>query len=92
MMVGVFGPEVSLITDAGARRDLSQLAAATTPDSLGPLYPVTDRLAVGEELFAAGAQTSGERRYLVSLTVQDMLRAIVVLAILGSTVMALVPK
>ena len=92
MMVGAFGPEVSLITDAGARRDLSQLAAATTPDSLGPLYPVTDRLAVGEELFAAGAQTSGERRYLVSLTVQDMLRAIVVLAILGSTVMALVPK
>jgi hypothetical protein len=90
MVAGAFGPEVSLITDAGARRDLSQLAAATTPDSLGPLYSITDRLAVGEELFAAGAQIDADRRYLASLTVHDILRAIVVLAIIGSALMALV--
>jgi len=89
MMAGAFGAEVSLIADAGARRDLPQLAAAADPPAIGALYPATDRLAVGEELYAAGAQMTGERRYLVGLMTQDVLRVILVLAILGLAVMAL---
>ncbi len=73
-MIGAFGPEVSLITDAGARRDLPQLAAAAALDALGALYPATDRLAVGEELYAAGAQMTEKRRYTISLQAQDILR------------------
>jgi hypothetical protein len=73
-MIGAFGPEVSLITDAGTRRDLPQLAAAAASDALGALYPATDRLAAGEELFAAGAQMSPKRRYTISLQAQDLLR------------------
>jgi len=88
MIGGAFGAEVSLITDAGARRDLPQLAAAADPRALGALYPATDRLAVGEELYAAGAQMTGERRYLVSLVAQDILRVILVLVILGAAVLA----
>ncbi len=84
VMSGAFGAEVSLITDAGARRDLPQLAAAVDPRAIGALYPVTDRLAVGEELYAAGAQITGKRHYLVSLVAQDILRVILVLAILGA--------
>lgn len=87
-MCGAFGAEVSLIADAGARRDLPQLAAAAAPRALGALYPATDRLAVGEELYAAGAQMTGERRYLVSLVAQDILRVILVLVILGAAVLA----
>jgi hypothetical protein len=87
--IGAFGAEVSLISDAGARRGLPQLAAAVAPDALGALYPATDRLAVGEELYAAGAQMSGQRRYLVSLVAQDILRVVLVLAILGMAGMAL---
>ena len=82
MMAGTFGTEVSLIADAGARRDLPQLAAAADPRALAALYPATDRLAVGEELFAAGAQMTGDRRYLIGLLAQDVLRIILVLAIL----------
>jgi hypothetical protein len=78
-----------LITDAGARRDLPQLAAAAAPHALGALYPAIDRLAVGEELYAAGAQMTGERRYLVSLVAQDILRVILVLVILGAAGLAL---
>ena len=85
---GTFGAEVSLITNAGARRDLPQLAAADAPDALGALYPATDRLAAGEELYAAGAQISGERRFLVSLVAQDVLRVILALVILASAVLA----
>jgi len=90
VVAGAFGAEVSLITDAGARRDLPQLAAAAAPRAIGALYPVTDRLAVGEELYAAGAYTTGERRYLSSLVAQDILRVILVLLILGAAVVALV--
>lgn len=75
-MIGTFGPEVSLITDAGARRDLPQLAAAAASDALGVLYPATDRLAVGEELYAAGAQMTEKRRYTISLQAQDILRLV----------------
>jgi hypothetical protein len=88
MIGGAFGAEVSLITDAGARRGLPQLAAAADPRALGALYPTTDRLAVGEELYAAGAQMTGERRYLVSLVAQDILRVILVLVILGAAGLA----
>ena len=88
-MYGAFGAEVSLITDAGARRDLPQLAAAAAPLALGALYPAIDRLAVGEELYAAGAQMTGERRYLVSLVAQDVLRVVLVLVILGAAGLAL---
>ncbi len=88
MMAGAFGAEVSLITDAGARRDLSQLAAAAAPRAIGALYPAISRLAVGEELYAAGAQMTGERRYLVSLVAQDILRVILVLIILGAAGLA----
>ncbi len=86
--VGVFGSEVSLITDAGARRDVLQFAAAATPQALGALYPATDRLAVGEELYAIGALMTGKRHYLASLVAQDILRVILVLIIIVTAVLA----
>jgi hypothetical protein len=89
VMVGHFGSEVSLIADMGARLDLSQLGGAASPDAIGALYPTIDRLAIGEELYTAGAQMTTERHYLISLTAQDMLRLIVVLTILLSAAMAL---
>lgn len=89
VMVGHFGPEVSLIADAGARLDLSQLAAAASPDAIGALYPTTNRLAMGEELYAAGAQMTAERRYLVSLTAQDILRLILAATILVAALLTL---
>jgi hypothetical protein len=82
VMIGAFGAEVSLIADAGARRDLPQLAAAAALDAIGALYPATDHLAMGEELYAAGAQMTEERRYLVSLKAQDWLRYLLVALIL----------
>jgi hypothetical protein len=88
-MIGAFGAEVSLIADAGARRDLPQLAAAASPTALGALYPATDRLAVGEELFAAGAQMTEKRRYTISLQAQDILRLFLALFIAMVAILAL---
>jgi hypothetical protein len=91
-MIGAFGPEVSLITDAGARRDLPQLAAAAASDALGALYPVTDRLAVGEELYAAGAQMTETKRYTISLQAQDILRLVLAGFIIMTAALALLAK
>lgn len=87
VMIGAFGPEVSLIVDAGARRDLPQSAAATDPTAISVLYPATDRLAIGEELFAAGAHMTARRPYLAGLNAQDVLRVILVLIILGAVLL-----
>ncbi len=85
---GAFGPEVSLITDAGARLNLPQLGAVAAPYAIGPLYPTTERLAVGEEVFASGAQLTGKRKYLAGLLAEDVLRLIIVLVILGAAALA----
>lgn len=89
VITGSLGTEASLICDAGARRDLPQVAVVDGLSAIGALYPATDHLAVGEELYAAGAQLTGERRYLVSLVAQDILRVVLVLAILGAAGVAL---
>jgi hypothetical protein len=91
-MIGTFGAEVSLITDAGARCDLPQLAAAAAPSALGALYPATDRLAVGEELYAAGAQMTEKRRYTISLQAQDFLRLVLAGFIVMTAALALLAK
>lgn len=88
VMVGSFGAEVSLIADAGASRDLPQLAAAADPRAVSALYPATERLAVGEELYAAGARMTGEGRYVAGLVAEDILRIVLILAILGAAVSA----
>jgi len=85
MMTGAFGAEVSLVSDASARRGLSQLAAVASPGAIAALYPATDRLAAGEDLYSAGAQMTKDRVRMVSLVAQDVLRAVLVLAILGMT-------
>lgn len=81
VVIGDFGHEASLLTDAGARRNLSQSAAAARPEALGVLYPATDRLAAGEELYAAGAIRE-TLRYRVSLIAEDLIRVFLVLIIL----------
>lgn len=88
VMMGAFGSEVSLIADAGARRDLPQLAAVAAPEAIGALYPASEHLAAGEELYTAGAQLSRERRYLAGLVTQDLIRVILALAILGAAALA----
>jgi hypothetical protein len=91
-MIGAFGSEVSLITDAGVRRNLPQLAAAAALAALGALYPATDRLAVGEEMYAAGAQMTEKRRYTISLQAQDILRLALAAFIAMTAALALLAR
>ena len=86
--VGAFGSEVSLLAEASDRRMVPQLAAVDSAQAIGALYPAVDRLAVGEDLYAVGAQVTGEQKYVVSLIAQDVLRVALVAAILVGAVLA----
>ena len=88
--VGAFEAEVSLIADAGERRGATNVGAVDVPQAIGALYPATDRLAVGEELYAAGAQITQKDKYTTSLITEDILRVLVVVAILGAAILALI--
>jgi len=83
IMIGAYGSEVSLIADAGARCNLPQSAAAFDLSAMGALYPATNRLAVGEDAYSAGAQMTRQRRYAISLQTQDIVRIFLVILIVG---------
>lgn len=86
IMIGAFQEEVSLIADSSARYDIPSLAAVTTPTAIAALYPAVKQLAQGEELYAAGAQLTGEKHYLAGLITQDVLRVLLILAILAFSI------
>ena len=89
VMAGAFGAEASLVADAASRQGIPQLAAAADPLAIGALYCATENLAIGEEFFAAGAQTTQSRPQLVSLLVQDVLRVNLVVVTVVAAVLAL---
>jgi hypothetical protein len=88
VVTGAFGAEASLVADAAIQRDLPSSGAVGAPASAGVLYPTTDQLAVGEELYSAGAQMTNKRHYLVSLVAHDILRLVLIVAIFGSAILA----
>jgi hypothetical protein len=87
---GAYGFEVSLIADSTARRRVHQWAAADSAEAIGALYPATERLVVGEELYAIGAQVTEKSKYTTSLIAEDILRFLIALAILGAAVWAFI--
>jgi len=90
VMAGTFGSEVSLIADISGRHDRPRIAAVDTAQAVGALYPATDRLAMGEELYAAGTQVTKREKYVTSLVTEDILRFVLTLVILGTAVLALI--
>ena len=60
------------------------------PTALAVAVTVTDDVLIGEELFATSAYLEGKASQIASLQLQDILRWIVVLFILGTAVYQLV--
>jgi hypothetical protein len=82
-MVGAFGDEYLLLAEAGIRCQGCQVGGASDPAVLPFVYATSDEALLGEEIYAAGAYLSGKPWHLASLWAQDLVRWIVVLAILG---------
>ncbi len=85
VLVGDFGPEVGLLTEASERESASIIAAATDPAAQAILFASAAEPLVGEELFAASAYVGADPKRHASLQAQDVMRW---LLILGLFVMA----
>lgn len=85
VLIGRFGAEIALMTEAGEREQADQLISTDDPTALAIAYPVTAQLMIGEEHLAAGAYVQGKPAHIASLQLQDFLRWLVALALLLAT-------
>ena len=85
ILAGHFGPEVALLTDASDRENVIAIGASDNLAGQAVLFANTQDTLIGEELFAAGAYLGTGASHAASLTVQDILRWLVILALLGGS-------
>ena len=90
IMVGRFGPEIAIIAEAANRQNIEQVIGTDDPTALAVATAVTGNVLIGEELFATSAYLEGNASQLASLQLQDILRWIIVLFILGTAVFQLI--
>jgi hypothetical protein len=89
VLMGNFGPEVGLLTDAVERENSFVLAGSDNLTAQAVIYASAQEPLVGEEIFAAGAYVDSGPLHSASLTVQDVLRWSVVVAILIGSLLTL---
>lgn len=83
ILLGHFGEEASLLTDASDRENAVIIGASDNLVGQAVLFASTQDELIGEELFATGAYLGAGTTHVASLTVQDILRWIIILTLLG---------
>jgi hypothetical protein len=82
VFLGDFGTEAALIADAAERENSTLIAASDSLSAQSVFYAASQDPLIGEELFAAGAYVGAGPVHEASLTVQDILRWLIILAII----------
>jgi hypothetical protein len=82
IMMGNFGPEVALITDASERSDNLTLAGTDNIVGQAVLYASASEILIGEELYAGGAYLQAGPLHTASLRAQDIMRWVLIALIL----------
>ena len=88
ILIGNFGPEVALLTDAADRQNEFTLAASDSFAAQAVMYASAREPLIGEELFAVPAYLQSRPVYQASLRAQDVLRWVLVAALLGGSILA----
>ena len=86
VMVGSLGLEYVLVGETGADQQLRQIVGAADPEVLPFVVATTDKALIGEEMFSAGAYTTGLPAQIASLLTQDILRWLVVAGIIVAAI------
>lgn len=89
LLAGGFGVEIGLLTEAIERQDAFTLSAVDSLPAQALVYASAQEPLIGEELFATGAYMDVGRAHVVSLYVQDTLRWLIVVILLGGSVIKL---
>ncbi len=82
VLMGDFGPEIALVTEAAERSNVPTLGGTDDLPAQAILYTAAQEPLIGEELFAAGAYLGAGPSHAASLTVQDILRWALILFLL----------
>jgi hypothetical protein len=85
ILLGNFGVEVALLTDAVERENTFLLAGSDNLAAQSVIYASAQEPLIGEEIYAAGAYFEAGPLHNASLTVQDILRwSFIVIILLGA--------
>jgi hypothetical protein len=82
LLMGNFGVEVALLTDAVERKNTFVLAGSDNLTAQAVIYASAQESLIGEEIYAAGAYVQSSPLHTASLTVQDILRWLIITVIL----------
>lgn len=82
IVLGDLGSEAALIAEASDRQNTGLIAASDNLSAQAVFYAAEQDPLIGEELFAAGAYVGAGPAHDASLNVQDILRWLIILAIL----------
>jgi hypothetical protein len=89
VLVGRFGPEIVLATEAAAQKQLEQLIGSDDPVALAIGSMSSEQLLIGEELLATPAYLQPKPVHQASLMTQDLLRWLVAAAVVIAAVVGL---
>jgi hypothetical protein len=89
VFIGNFGAESALLVEAAERENTSVIAASDNISAQSVFYAASQDPLIGEELFAAGAYVGAGAAHEASLTVQDILRWLIIVAILLGSLLKL---
>ena len=81
ILLGHFGAEVGLLTEASERENVTVIGASDDLAGQSILFASSQDSLIGEELFASGAYIGAGPSHMASLTVQDVLRWVIVLVL-----------
>jgi hypothetical protein len=89
ILIGSFGPEVALMTEASDRQPAFSLAASDSLPAQAVLFATADETLIGEELFALPAYLQATPAHTASLHVQDIFRWILIVLLFAGAVLKL---
>jgi hypothetical protein len=85
LLIGSFGNEVALITDAAERRDGMTLGGTDNLTGQAVLFAAAQEPLIGEETYAGGAYLGAGPMHIASLYAQDILRWVIIgLIVIGA--------
>jgi hypothetical protein len=90
IMIGNFGPEVALLADASDQQNAATLAGSDSLPAQAVLFATARDPLLGEEVYASGAYLQAGGSHPASLRVQDVLRWMVVIALIVGAILKLV--
>lgn len=78
ILVGHFGPEVALLTDAGERQGAQMVTASDTLEGQAVIYAASSNPLIGEELYALTGYIQVNPFHQACLRVQDIMRWVLI--------------